>query len=132
MPLTIVSWQMINGQDVPEPILKDDSGLFPDAVVREVRQWLVSMVPEERKAAPTPILISLGISGPDPVVTFKGVPWFRVHGLVFQHGQFEIIFRESRTKVPLVKYKYVGARAPDGKVIIGAKLWQRIVGQITV
>lgn len=119
MPVRVLQWDPLPGQNLPEPRLTDDSESFPPQVVANARQWLTAVRPElEAKRKPADLVLNLRNS----TVTLQGVPQTKIQSFRFQHGTVEILLRDKKSMLIIARYHYLSARCPDGRIILGERL----------
>ncbi len=110
MALTQIGWFTEPGDNLPHPILKDDSESFDPVIVRQVKEWLIQRYPEFMLKPPTPQIIYLGNVKNHPVrFKTKAEPEF-IQRIEFECGTAEV----------LAAYHYLTARnIYDGREILG-------------
>jgi hypothetical protein len=131
MPVKVLEWNFKVGESLPEPLLSDDQDQFPVLVVKKVKEWLAEVhQAAEIKKPPTDLIIKLTRDPRHSVVEYKDVPYTPFDEYKFQHGQIEVIFKQTTTKLPLAKYYYLCARTKEGLCIVGAQLRSNQLGRI--
>jgi hypothetical protein len=121
----VTGWNFNAGHPLPQsPNLADDRGRFPDAVVRELLAYLEKHKQMYQFMGPTPIQIVMGPlnSNAEIVYGVTSVVKPGYGGYVFRAATVEFLFRERRKGPILAKYRYLAARTPDHRDIVGPQL----------
>lgn len=151
-PPRVLSWHAPAGSLIPEPhVIEDHSPLFPPEVVKNVRQWLLSISGDPRFAKPTPFTIGVKYAIGVPPLSTDAVNVYEKTARRFSvdYAVPGMVARENASFVPctvmmllkdkkhepiLATYEYMAARLLplQDKVIIGVKLRQEQKGQIVI
>lgn len=134
--IRVCEWKAEAGRPIPKPILEDDQKHFPSAVVRAVHAWLASIVDGFSVRDPSPIRIWMGAGNSNAQVEYGEGNWLNVPGYGEHHFKpctVEILFRDGKRKGPiLAKYRYLVARTPDCRDIVGPELGMLRGGDVVI
>lgn len=123
--LKLLEWKFELGQPLPVcPLIQDDRRYFPDAVVRELLQYLEANKTNYQHLPPTPIQIRMGPQNSNAEIIY-GVGNLVVPGYgsyTFKTATVEFLFREKRKGPILAKYRFLAARTPEHREILGPQI----------
>lgn len=122
--LKLIAWTPWRA-GLPDPVLGDDSEMFPPETVKAARLWLRSMLPEASAlylaSGPTAQLVTKA------ACTYDGVAWFGVEQQRFQAGTAEVLLPIA-PGMPVnngahnARFEYLVARTFEGLTILGPRI----------
>ena len=128
------------GQPLPDPVLEDDRAEFAPGIVKAVLAWMDQIKDKFHYEEPTPTLVSLQAVTPIRglaqgvhrcSIVYGNGDGVRLGQIDFAASTLEFFLRDQRKGPITATYRYLGARDPQGRCIIGpmlgAKQTQRVV-----
>ena len=136
-------WRPMPGQSLPDPIIEDDSDLFPPHTVKEIRAWLESIKDSFRNQPPTPITVTLTRKPQrktirsthiyDPMGKIKAtveyalpVPPIRADEFLgvaqFRPCTVEMTLKDWRFGPVIAGYSFLAARDQNNRCIVGPQI----------
>lgn len=99
--------------------------MFPEEVVRQLLAYLHAQKETFQHSDPTPITIRMGPRNSNAEIIYgvgDGVVKAGYGEYVFRPATVEFLFREKRKGPILAKYRFLAARTPGHRDIIGPQL----------